>query len=323
MNSVYENAYCNISDTGAVDSTQGFLFDRRPELLQHTELDLAFRMFDRYARSERQGMFDLFYWQRQLTEMPLHYRGWVVQERLLASRVLHFGSHQLIGECAEMDATEAYPKELPPVLALQAKARFKSLDPSIDGKRLRERAAKDSEPRFFAYELWPRIVVTYTQCMLSNPSDKLIALSGIAKRMRDIIQDEYVAGMWRRYLSNELLWNVSNQRQGNQSPPMRSEQYRAPSFSWASVDGCITVPPISDQGMLCSVEDVWIVYVTDDTTGLIKGESLTLKGTLKRLELRRAGSLKSYLLKINDKDVIRSSDKSWERMGPLVLLDVD
>ncbi|MCJ1277868.1 hypothetical protein MMC21_005682 [Puttea exsequens] len=192
-----------------------------------------------------------------------------------------------------MDATEAYPKELPPVLALQAKARFKSLDPSIDGKRLRERAAKDSEPRFFAYELWPRIVVTYTQCMLSNPSDKLIALSGIAKRMRDIIQDEYVAGMWRRYLSNELLWNVSNQRQGNQSPPMRSEQYRAPSFSWASVDGCITVPPISDQGMLCSVEDVWIVYVTDDTTGLIKGESLTLKGTLKRLELRRAGSLKT------------------------------
>ena len=324
MDLIYENAYCNLSATGVEDpSSQGFFVDRTPNSITHLELDLAFTLFDQSTTPTRYAMFDLLYWERQLNQLPLHRRGWVVQERLLAPRVLHFCSSQLIWECAELDAAEAYPKGLPPVLSLQAKARFKSLDPSTDGKRLRKRGAHDSQDRFFAHQLWPRIVETYTQCMLSFPGDKLIALSGIAKLMRSIIQDEYVAGMWRRYLVSELVWWVADHRQGDHSPSMRPQNYRAPSFSWAAVDGCISFPNVTDQGLLASVENVSIGHVTEDTTSLVKEGYIILKGTLKRLRLKRTGPLNRFLVNINGRDVVRDSDKQWERLGPLVFLDVE
>lgn len=44
---------------------------------------------------------------------PVNIRAWVVQERLLAPRVLHFGQTQVIWECRELSACELYPHGLP------------------------------------------------------------------------------------------------------------------------------------------------------------------------------------------------------------------
>jgi len=52
---------------------------------------------------------------------------------------------------------------------------------------------------------WHRIMGQYTASVLNVPSDKPIACSSVAKRLAGIIQDEYVAGMWRQYLKGELL----------------------------------------------------------------------------------------------------------------------
>lgn len=38
--------------------------------------------------------------------------------------------------------------------------------------------------------------VLYSETQLTFQSDKAIALSGIAKVMRDAFKDEYVAGLW-------------------------------------------------------------------------------------------------------------------------------
>ncbi len=39
-------------------------------------------------------------------EAPLNARGWVLQVRVLAQRVIHFGKDQLYFECHELDACE-------------------------------------------------------------------------------------------------------------------------------------------------------------------------------------------------------------------------
>jgi hypothetical protein len=162
----------------------------------------------------------------------------------------------------------------------------------------------------------------YSNCLLTNPGDKLIALSGIAKKMTEIIQDEYIAGMWRQYLASQLLWRVDECRQINHEPSQRAKEYRAPSFSWASIDGMINPADITDKGMLIEVQEVRLDYVTSDQAGLVEGGYLLLSGTLKRLKIVRHPLGQTWIIVVNDDETRRRDGEEWERLGPLVHLDV-
>lgn len=49
-----------------------------------------------------------------LNEMPLLRRGWVLQERVLSPRTLHFTSTQMFWECNQKIACETFPRQMPP-----------------------------------------------------------------------------------------------------------------------------------------------------------------------------------------------------------------
>lgn len=114
MDQVYSNAVLNISATGARDSSQGLFFPRTADSMKLPEirLDWSFKT----KGSIRFTIMDYNYWKELVTDEPLIKRAWVVQERLLAPRVLHFGSVQLFWECHEGDASEDWPMSPPPVL---------------------------------------------------------------------------------------------------------------------------------------------------------------------------------------------------------------
>ncbi|KAK3172697.1 hypothetical protein OEA41_006021 [Lepraria neglecta] len=69
--------------------------------------------------------------------------------------------------------------------------------------------------------------------------DKLIAISGIASFVQQESAEEfpldYVGGIWSQSLTSGLLWYVDKDRRLS-----RPSKYRAPSWSWAAVDGFIT-----------------------------------------------------------------------------------
>ena len=163
----------------------------------------------------------------------------------------------------------------------------------------------------------------YSNCLLTKPGDKVIAISGIARRLAAVIGDEYVVGMWRRYLASELLWSVDYCRQIDHSPSRRPEVYRAPSFSWASVDGCVNAASVADEGMLITVKDVCIEYATDDRWGLVKGGYLIVQGILKELQLRRIPETGTWRMVVEGREVKQAAGPLWEQLGPLVQLDVD
>jgi hypothetical protein len=322
MHKVYSNSFCNISAMGAADSSSGLFITRDPDMLGSVEIELKLAGLETTETSTSYTLIDFLFWQNELSRAHLNRRAWVVQERLLAPRVLHFGEKQLFWECCEMDAAEKYPSGLPSALERGAMTKFKSLDPLIDGAKLRQRGPHDADSRFYAYQLWPRIVEAYSNCLLTNSGDKLIALSGIAKKMTEIIQDEYIAGMWRQYLESQLLWTVDECRQINDEPSKRPIEYRAPSFSWASIDGMINTAEITDKGMLIEVQEVKLDYVTSDQTGLVKGGYLRLNGTLKRLKIVRHPLGQPWIMVVNDVEARRRDGEEWERLGPLVHLDV-
>lgn len=182
------------------------------------------------------------------------------------------------------------------------------------------------DPEIAAYKVWNTIIKTYTQTLITMPGDKLIALSGIAKNMMDIVQDEYVVGMWRKHLESSLLWHVDKLRKIDGSPASRSTDYRAPSWSWASVDGEISPDNVSDQDLTIKVEDVHIEYATDDTTGVVTGGWLDLTGSLKPMRLGHLDFIgkRHYTIVINNQ-VLRPRDETLEedfRVDPLLDLDV-
>jgi hypothetical protein len=241
----------------------------------------------------------------------------VLQERLLASRVLHFGPDQLLWECCEVDACETYPERLPPILDMSTSTHFKRLDPLIDGPRLRQYGLQEMDSRFMAHELWKPVVDKYSKSLLTNGGDKLIALSGIAKRMARITGDEYVVGMWKFCLESQLLWWVQHRRQVSHEPSIRSKEYRAPSFSWASVDGIISPGDFTDKGILIEITDVKIDHTTKDVTGPVKGGYIHLNGTLKKLELECDPDSRTWNVIVNGLEVLQETSR------PAILLDVE
>ena len=328
MDQVYSHALCNISGTASAGAQQGLLYKRNPDSLSVKELNLC--LDPRLSAGDKPPLtaytcLNSFYWRDSIGNAPLNQRGWVVQERLLAKRVLHFGKEQLFWECRELDACEVYPNGLPS--AIQTRPRFKGLNPDKAAERQWRREPYRSDPAIFAYDLWPKVVKAYTHSLLTQPEDKLIAISGIAKRMSTIIHDNYVVGMWRRYLASELLWSVDRCRQVTGEPSQRPRTYRCPTFSWASIDGCIEAAPTApDKDMLFSIEDISIEYVTEDRAGLVKEGYLLIEGTLRPLKLfqqQLPDGRNWWKMSVQDVEVKSGDSPLWNQHRPVVNLDVD
>ena len=200
----------------------------------------------------------------------------MLQERLLASRVVHFGARQVLWECLELEACQTYPDGLP---FEYSPRRFKGLDPAVDGKRIRCNLGPThiDTDRFDAYYLWDNIIISYSEGALSHEEDKLIALSGVAKYMESILHDRYLAGLWQRHLPSQLLWHYD-------SPGTRPQNYRAPTWSWASVnpqtDRGLTAGRSYERGIIADVIEVEIDSPGQDLTGQVNGGHLRLRGPL-------------------------------------------
>jgi hypothetical protein len=116
-----------------------------------------------------------------------------------------------------------------------------------------------------------------SHCNLTKEEDKLITISGIAKRIMRLIpsKDEYVAGLWRRVLPSQLLWDVD---WVDHPAPSRHNTYCVPSWSWASIKGSGTMMDPTDDGILIRILDVRTTTVTDDATGQLSGGYIHLVG---------------------------------------------
>jgi hypothetical protein len=136
-------------------------------------------------------------------------------------------------------------------------------------------------------EKWWAIVRLYSSRLLTKSSDKLIALSGIAMRtqyklIEQGVDVDYIAGLWSGpYLVTGLLWYVSY------STTTRLDFYRAPSWSWASVDGTIENNSLSGNIENTSTGVNHIEILTTTNSDSQKIHSLCLRGSLREARWRR------------------------------------
>ncbi|RDW87876.1 hypothetical protein BP5796_03570 [Coleophoma crateriformis] len=106
MDRIYQGSFCNIAATASPDPYGGLFSERDPALI--TPLRVQLKGVSPHNQDAFYDVGDDFSqeWMRQVALSPLAVRGWVVQERLLSPRVIHFAKKQLFWECAQMRTCE-------------------------------------------------------------------------------------------------------------------------------------------------------------------------------------------------------------------------
>jgi hypothetical protein len=140
-------------------------------------------------------------------KQPLAKRAWEFQEYTMSNRILSYQKEQVVWECKT-------------------------------GKEYMNGPVKVQH--FQTNKSWEQCIEQYTQRVLTFPDDRLIAISGYAKFKDREYQsrggtsrlNRYLAGLWEVDLVDHMNW-ISKAR----PPPPRPTFYRAPTWSWASIDG--------------------------------------------------------------------------------------
>jgi hypothetical protein len=92
MEMVFSSAYCTLAATSAEDSHEGFLRLRQSSQPLQLETEDGGRL---YVSKEVDNFFE------DIEKAPLNCRGWVLQERVLSRRIIHFGAKKTYFECGE------------------------------------------------------------------------------------------------------------------------------------------------------------------------------------------------------------------------------
>ena len=249
MAGVYGSSTLNIAASGASDGRIGCFFQRGRSVKCQVEMTVCGEkvLYDVVPR--------LMY-ERSLARMPLSKRGWALQERVLPRRTLHFTSTEVFWECLQKTACETFPDGLPAAISYRPYGR------------------NSFRKSFISKSMWMSLVEMYSECHLTKSSDKLVAISGLARSLQLQTKEQYVAGLWREELELQLCWEVSFARFNATTLP-----YRTPSWSWASVDSQIKFRNIEKYGPGCWNIKIIQVHVKPsgpDPLGEIKSGILRL-----------------------------------------------
>lgn len=283
MYKVYSSSYLNISADWGSDSSAGLFHTRDPiaHSLAPLHLNETFhKFFSTKITHESNTAYQVVQshlWNSSVNRAPINTRGWVMQERYLSPRVLHFGQKQLFWECRQSQASESFPSCQP---------EFRALEPKFKEEMIILPQANMIDRYKTAWHAkWRRIVELYSRTQLTKPGDKLIAISGIAKYFTSklqVVDDMYMAGIWRRDLHIQLLWHTwkPGLDEGVQEPH-RPIHYRAPTWSWAAVDAAISFldfAPDEDYNFQLSILDVQLTHTSNDVTGPLTGGYMEIRG---------------------------------------------
>lgn len=212
---------------------------------------------------------------------PLATRAWCFQERRLARRVVRMAVDEVLWDCAG-GVLECQCGYLAP-----GSHEFGTYvwQRTLAG---RECSAADKQT------LWMNTVYEYSERNLSVWTDRLPALSGLAKQFQAVSKDPepdqelkrpfgdislgtYLAGIWSSSLPLGLCWHAAH------TPGKRlstvSSRYVAPSWSWASVSGNVNWDT-RDFRPLVEVIDAQCIHAGPDETGSVCGGDVRLKARI-------------------------------------------
>ncbi|KAK5449765.1 hypothetical protein LTS15_008336 [Exophiala xenobiotica] len=220
MGHIYGNSVCTIACLTGLHSDSGIYARREPLALVPCRIQTAKGEIVFFA-SQKDEMVARA---RGIRGRPqLHTRGWVVQERALSPRTLHFSSIDIFWECCSQDSMETEHSVHRDLADYFAHGKVKSdISQTL-------RSSNGGPPW---HDQWWHLVDYYTGCDLSYSTDRWPAISGLATMFLSVSETPLMCGLWRARIMTEMLWQTSN--------PWDTEASRhhvnpgLPSWSWLS-----------------------------------------------------------------------------------------
>lgn len=319
MMDVYSNSQCTLAATASADGCEGLSRPRDVRCIQPYIKIPASDGFLVY------GCVNTNAFKREILHSPLNSRAWVLQERLLSPRILHFSDLQVWWTCNETILSESYASHTDVVQHASSELRHSTNKGSGD---------------MFVYDTSRR------------PPDMLLEVNGISDNFRWMevmnpsstnrpghggfsrwlgpdqeflapstslfeVWDEFVfrytrtsltytadkaiaiggvaraiqrrLGKSDRYLAG--IWKNNWKTQimwscHNSSESVKSN--RVPSWSWVSVDGAINMQSLSEHQniTMATLVETDIVPVTEDPFGPLKSAVIRISGFLHRVDIR-------------------------------------
>ena len=285
MREIYSNSHVTIAADNTPKCTDGFLdiYGEEWKAITSDSIGLV-----REARKSTASWTNI-----------LSTRGWALQESILPNRILHFTFGGMKWQC-------------------NAYCRHENGQTDIDFMRLTFRALRviklgrttprlltppetigtafnDDEEEYTThitdfltthtpksvYYAWTSIMEHYSERELTKESDRLSAISGLASLIVEYMGlpfSAYLAGLWYDDLASGLLWYVKGPE-----TPRRGQQYIAPSWSWASINGRIGYFRERYQFHFesrISVSEAKCMFSHYDPTGRVTSGQITLTGKM-------------------------------------------
>jgi hypothetical protein len=308
MGDIYLNSYCNLAACLGNNSRAGLFQERNLFNVHRCKVKGG-------EQSCFEGTFevgDFFAHETAVVSSVLLSRGWVFQELSLAPRVLYFTPNQVFWECGEVRFEENRPHEdLKP--ARQDRHDFSN--PPYRHMAFEETSCTWTEIQ--SYKAWSDAVESYSKCSLTMSKDKLVAIAGLAKLLKESFGEhtEYMAGLWIHHLFLHLVWEPQPYRYsftGKSPRQKRPTEYRAPTWSWASIDNPVynfLLQPIR-KGLYSSLIDVLDVKIEKQSENEFMGiqaASLTIKATLFKANLVVTDHEYTYCIEWGNEKILNST----------------
>ncbi|CAI6342024.1 unnamed protein product [Periconia digitata] len=303
MPDIYSGAVATIAATSAQTAKQGFLHSRFEESEAITGLSLQYP--DNTSREV--GLLSSS-GTKETDINPLDSRAWALQEHVLSTRVLQYRYGQLQFLCRSTSSrASTYP------------GQTDGWDNAQSSRELGDKLPVPLFPSHFesaeeCEKLWELIRDNYSLRDITENSDKVPAISGVASRLAPfIVGKQYVAGHWLDSRSLDLIWYVNDHalstnlgfyREYNQA--YGDPDWFAPTWAWTSVPRGARPYLKSSSINLENTTCFWKVKSTDKLLveetapfGAVYAAVLDITGLIPRIEVQilgKKGSI-SYALK--------------------------
>ena len=269
MAEVYQNAVLTISADGAADGSKGLF--QTIQIPDSREISLPSQSPTGsgliYARETTlQPGRDHVHVIAQKDSEPLRKRGWALQEWLLSDRIVHFIRGELLWECKERQFCQCQ-------VISQSSTEWEGQDSRYISREYYHK--KGHMDRGEGCLDWSKVVHDYTRRQLTLQVDRLPALSGLAAFNRSNAADDYIAGLWKSDMPGELLWSIGS------VDSERYKDYYGPSWSWAAINGVVSIHEPEDGNELpfkCKVLELSAIPATHNPFGALKSGFIKIQG---------------------------------------------
>ncbi|KXX78853.1 Heterokaryon incompatibility protein 6, OR allele [Madurella mycetomatis] len=304
MTDIYKNSYLTISAARADSAGSGFLQDRSDPAtnLWKSLVPLRYALPNKSATTIQEaatlprrtptGTVYILSESAALTAStldPVSSRAWCLQEQVLSVRLLSFGRWPT-WRCSHLAASDGgyYTQDGQVMTDRGAQVRRRLTDAlAISGGGEIPIALDDHFRTAQLLASWRALLQDYTRRKLTFASDKLPAIAGVARQLARLTGMEYRAGLWAGNMLQDMMWYAQTREW-----LVRASPWRAPSWSWASVDTPVLCNAVTaDATPLARVLKCMVVPV-EGKSGfeMVQAGMVEIRGPF--AELDREGTIK-------------------------------